>query len=669
MKKITALALVLIMLITLFAGCKKDEEVKEPVEPVIRQVVEVKYHEAATSFAGGTGIAEDPYQISNVNELVYLGTVLENNDYSKANYILTADIALNDISDFDNWATDAPEYGWKPIGDTAAAIHFDGVLDGNGHKITGMFMDVDGNQTETPNDYYGLFAELRGTVKNLTVESSYVRGSGNLASIGTVAGHTLNAKIENCNANTVIELYNALDAGGIVGKGGSVSNCTYSGTITEYDDKSFVNMGGIVGYAGDVENCTFAGTLSGKEYAGGIAGWGGNINNCINKGTVSGNTAGGIVGNVYEIVNTSGEKQHKLIENCINEGKVSGTVLAGGIVGNMGIASEDYSVSVIKCENKGEVACDKSVAGVVGKIMVDRCGVIKLEDCVNRSDVSGKGETGGIICHLTGANLNQKGDVIISGCQNFGNITSESLYGGGIIAYFLVMGDKTDLRVTVENCTNEGVIQSLTCAGGILGFSNVSFNAEVMADGMNLSDNTKIALNNCNNKGKVKATNSNSVAGGIVGALGMGYISTEVTNCTNIGAVNIDFTLTDEQIVEGQGSEWNEFYQIGGGIIGRIGDAIKLTTAEGVETNYDNVNSKSANIKISGCRSTGTVTAPDYSFILNKWEKPLYVNYLGGIVGQCSATDGYAFGVENCTYSGAERGLGDTTYADFGTKK
>ena len=34
-------------------------------------------------------------------------------------------------------------------------------------------------------------------------------------------------------------------------------------------------------------------------------------------------------------------------------------------------------------------------------------------------------------------------------------------------------------------------------------------------------------------------------------------------------------------------------------------------------------------------------SAPDYSQILNKWEKPLYVNYLGGIVGQCSATDGY----------------------------
>ena len=47
---------------------------------------------------------------------------------------------------------------------------------------------------------------------------------------------------------------------------------------------------------------------------------------------------------------------------------------------------------------------------------------------------------------------------------------------------------------------------------------------------------------------------------------------------------------------------------------------------------------------------------------------PLFVNYLGGIVGQCSATDGYAFGVENCTYSGAERGLGDTKYPDIGTK-
>lgn len=74
--------------------------------------------------------------------------------YVEGHFILTADIMMNDISDFANWSTSAPEYGWEPIGVVGA--YFGGVLDGNGHKIIGMFMDVDGAQTEGA-DNYGLF--------------------------------------------------------------------------------------------------------------------------------------------------------------------------------------------------------------------------------------------------------------------------------------------------------------------------------------------------------------------------------------------------------------------------------------------------------------------------------------------------------------------------------
>ena len=45
-----------------------------------------------------------------------------------------------------------------------------------------------------------------------------------------------------------------------------------------------------------------------------------------------------------------------------------------------------------------------------------------------------------------------------------------------------------------------------------------------------------------------------------------------------------------------------------------------------------------------------------------------WINYLGGIVGQCSATELYAFGTDNCTYSNTERGFGDVSYNDFGAK-
>lgn len=682
MKKTLAILLAFTLAFSCLTGCggkkntnddKVDKQTENTEQP--REVAKVSYHKAADSFAGGSGTKDDPFQISEVGHLVLLNDMLKkeaeeinfDKTYVEGHFVLTADIVMNDISDFANWSTTAPEYGWEPIGVVGA--YFGGVLDGNGHKIIGMFMDADGVSTETSPDCYGLFSRLEGTVKNLTVEQSYLRVSGSTSVVGTIAGSTFDAVIENCSANTSIELYTVNTAGGITGSGGEITGCNFYGSITQLND-SFVHIGGISGDGGAVADCTFSGTLSGKGYTGGIVGYGSNVKNSVNKGTVSGDTVGGISGRVYAAgTNQEIENPQRTIENCTNEGQVTGVTLAGGIVGWMGNDESDISMSVVGCENKGAVNCDASVSGIIGKLSVERSGMIKLENCINHTDISGKGTTGGIVGDLTGAILHQEGDVVISGCKNLGNIISEDMYSGGIITSLLIMGDEVDFNLKVEKCSNEGEVQSTKYAGGILGFSNVGFNAEVSAEDKEISDDTHITLQACNNSGNIIAKTSNSMAGGIVGVLGLGYIPTDIKNCVNTGTVKIDFTLTDEQIQESQGSTWTEFYQIGGGIIGRIGDALKLTTAEGVETSADNVNAKKADINIVGCSSTGTISAPDYSFILNHWEKPLYVNYLGGIIGQCSATDGYAFSVKDCTYTNAERGLGIPDYSDVGTKK
>lgn len=682
MKKILAILLAFTLAFLCLAGCggKKtsnedtaDKQTENTEQP--REVAKVSYHKAAESFAGGSGTKEDPFQISEVGHLVLLNDMLKkeaeevnfDKTYVEGHFILTADIVINDTSDFVNWSTTAPEYGWEPIGVVGA--YFGGVLDGNGHKITGVFMDADGASTETSSDYYGLFSKLEGTVKNLIVEQSYLRISGSVSVVGTIAGSTFDAVIENCNADTSIELYTVSAAGGITGSGGEVTGCNFTGSITQLND-SFVHIGGISGDGGAVADCTFSGNLSGKGHTGGIVGYGSSVKNCVNKGTVSGDTAGGISGRVYAAgTNQEIENPQRAIENCINEGQVTGITLAGGIVGWMGNGESDISMSVVGCENKGTVISDESVAGIIGKLSVERSGIIKVQNCINHIDISGKGKTAGIISDLTGAILHQEGDVVISGCKNSGNVISEDMYSAGIITYLTVIGDEVDFNLKVDNCSNEGKVQSTKYAGGILGFSNVGFNAEVSAEEMKFSDDTHVTLQNCNNSGSVITKTSNSMAGGIVGVLGLGYIPTDIKDCVNTGIVKIDFTLTDDQIQESQGADWTEFYQIGGGIIGRIGDALKLTTAEGVETSADNVNTKKADINIVGCSSTGTISAPDYSYILNQWEKPLYVNYLGGIIGQCSATDGYAFSVKDCTYSNIERGLGIPDYSDVGTKK
>ena len=685
MKKVLAILLVLGLLASVMTGCGGDTDPHsdttnnqtENTEPP-REAAQTAGYTAAESFAGGSGTESDPFQISEAGHLVLLHEMLKKEEegtnfddtYVKGYYVLTADISLNDASDFDNRSTNAPKYGWEPVGAGLSLNSFAGVLDGNGHKITGMFIDADTSGSDVSSPSYGLFADMEGTVKNLMVEQSYIRVSGGNVNVGTIAGSTgyKEAVIENCAVSSVIEMNGTCEVGGIVGKasGSTVTGCTSASTITQLDD-GVSHIGGISGSDGSIVGCTFTGTLSGKGDTGGIVGYGDMVKDSVNKGSVSGERAGGISGNAFNAgMGIEIEITQRNIEGCTNEGNVTGTLVAGGIVGLMDNGESDISLSVIDCENKGLVRCDESAAGIIGQLTVERTGTIKVENCVNHADITGKGKTGGIISDLTGGINNQQGEVVISGCKNLGSITSEDLYSAGIITYLLVMGEETDLRLTVENCANEGAIQSVTCAGGILGFSNVGFNSET--SDMSISDATKVSVSGCCNSGSVTVLSSNSMAGGIVGVLGLGYISTDIIDCANTGAVTVDFTLTDEQIEESQGMEWPEFYQIAGGVVGRIGDAIKLTTAEGVEISADNVNAPEGNIVISGCRSTGTVSAPDYSFILNKGGKPLYVNYLGGVVGQCSATNGYAFSVENSIYSGAERGLGSTDFSDVGTK-
>ena len=99
---------------------KQHREVRNPV-----------YREAATSFAGGDGSEESPYEISSAEELQYLSDLLSDeenrsSEYRNQHYILTSDISLNDTSDYAGWSEAGPEYDWRPIGVAAA---FGGVFD------------------------------------------------------------------------------------------------------------------------------------------------------------------------------------------------------------------------------------------------------------------------------------------------------------------------------------------------------------------------------------------------------------------------------------------------------------------------------------------------------------------------------------------------------------
>lgn len=126
---------------------------------------EIPYIEVADSFAGGSGTEEDPYQIATAEQLALMGKVNDDwsQEYNKAYYVLTADIQLSDVENYENWKETPPEYQWKPIDN-----HFKGNFDGDGHVISGMYV-------RSVKDWFGigLFRELfMGSVSNVKIENT-----------------------------------------------------------------------------------------------------------------------------------------------------------------------------------------------------------------------------------------------------------------------------------------------------------------------------------------------------------------------------------------------------------------------------------------------------------------------------------------------------------------
>ena len=104
-------------------------------------------------FSGsGSGTEDDPYLILNSIQLNQLRNYLnQSNVYFK----LMADIDLTEFLEDEN-----PTQGWQPVGNSSA--NFKGILDGNNHTISGLWID------RSTTDYVGLFGYTSGAkIKDL----------------------------------------------------------------------------------------------------------------------------------------------------------------------------------------------------------------------------------------------------------------------------------------------------------------------------------------------------------------------------------------------------------------------------------------------------------------------------------------------------------------------
>lgn len=196
---------------------------------------------------GGSDDVEEPeknedgfYEISSGAHLAWLAQEISSSYGSaKMQVVLVKDIDLGDEP-------------WTPIG-TSASKAFKGVLDGNGHKISGLFID-------TESSYQGLFGYVSDAeIKNLTVDGS-VKGGEYTA--GLVAQTGANTAIEHCFST--VQVSGNGYVGGLVGDvRGRTLTMTGSAHVGTVSGNGY-NVGGLIGriyYAASVTDCYHRGQI------------------------------------------------------------------------------------------------------------------------------------------------------------------------------------------------------------------------------------------------------------------------------------------------------------------------------------------------------------------------------------------------------------------------
>ena len=353
-------------------------------------------------FASGSGTKDDPYMITNQEELdnIRLAGYINSDKYFKL---------ANDINykKSNNIGTGFKAY-WDPIGDDKQ--HFTGHFDGNNKSIVGL--DVN-NQSEP---YAGLFGKIvNSSISNLNIVTPNIDGHefvGSLAGYavyssisnvkvtdidinvtaercGCLIGEANSAQINNCSIETSVNLFGSTDyCGGITGvlSANSTLSNSYVKLLNEAELIGSDQIGGLVGYSENsiIQNSKFYGVIKASSMeVGGIAGKASNstITKCSSEeGSASGSmNIGGICGNLIS---------NSTLEKCYSNINVSGAAdNVGGLAGN----SENSNIVNSYVTNVSVKSSADKCGGLVGLIKDS-----EIESSYSRAAVSGKDSVGGI---------------------------------------------------------------------------------------------------------------------------------------------------------------------------------------------------------------------------------------------------------------------------------
>ena len=358
---------------TFWAGVKvtPPSTEQEPYPEPVMISIEFRHEDVSKKYYyQGYGTQQDPYQISNLYQLIDLAKAVEGaseydvlgpNDMRGKYFEL-----VNDIGSMDEG---------MPISIGSQLNPFAGHFDGKGNTV---YLDVESEQGYLN---HGLFHTLSGkdeydetewcpTICNLTVAGTVAGVPGDYAPIcsqnyGVIENCTnrVDAQIGICYENRGILRgcvnYGAVGRGGICGENFNlVEECINYGEVTVGFDEINGFAGGICGQNLNLINgCINNGNIIGKSgsfYFGGICGVNeGTIVNCINNGGIIGDKADGgsmFCGGLCGICDSSVAN----IYNSINRADISASTGFGGIC-ERGNDRSGYAYEMCNCISIGSL--------------------------------------------------------------------------------------------------------------------------------------------------------------------------------------------------------------------------------------------------------------------------------------------------------------------------
>lgn len=406
---------------------------------------------AQSGFSGsGSGTESDPYLILNPIQLNQLRNFLNK---SGVYFKLMADIDLTEFLEDEN-----PSQGWQPVGTSSSP--FKGILDGNGMKITGFWIN------RSSSNYIGFFGYTSNAkITNVNLFGNTVKGKDN---IGFLAGYSNNSTFDYCTLSGSVS--GNTNVGGCIG---CSENIILKGINSSVEVLGTDYIGGLIGMATNginVANCSLdCDKIKGNNYVGGICGsssYGDNYYNCCHVvSSISGaNNVGGICGYTKYYTN--------IISNCGFIGKIIATSNVGGIAGEY-TQGGSYSwkfggteePSLLNCYAIADIICQgDNIGGLVGITNADQEETGPLHGrytdfhlnnigcCYFSGNIQGGQNVGGIVGY-------KKGGRIIS-CYSNANVSGSKFVGGicGVVESYGIAVLKSNIaNISSVKATIDGV--------------------------------------------------------------------------------------------------------------------------------------------------------------------------------------------------------------------